>query len=85
MTGRAYFNEVFFDEAICSVDDLIGGEGDGWRVAQTTLLFERSGIGPDGTFSMLPHPGRRAATSSAAPAMPSTTRRRRSPGSTSRM
>jgi alkylation response protein AidB-like acyl-CoA dehydrogenase len=57
MTGRSYFNEVFFDGALCSVGDVVGGEGAGWRVAQTTLRFEKAGIGPDGTFSMLPHPG----------------------------
>ena len=57
MTGRAWFNEVFIDEAVASADDVVGGVGGGWRVAQTTFLFERSGIGPDGTYSMLPHPG----------------------------
>lgn len=60
MTGRAFFNEVFIDEAVASVDDVVGGEGQGWRVAQTTLYFERSGIGPDGTHSMVPNPGTRA-------------------------
>ena len=60
MTGKAYFNEVFLDEAVASAADVVGGEGEGWRVAQTTLLFERSGIGPDGTFSMIPHPGPKA-------------------------
>lgn len=57
MTGRAWFNEVFIDEAVCSVADVVGGIGDGWRVAQTTMAFERSGIGAGGTFSMLPNPG----------------------------
>jgi alkylation response protein AidB-like acyl-CoA dehydrogenase len=45
MTGEAVFNEVFLDDAICEATDLIGGEGNGWAVAQTTLFFERTGIG----------------------------------------
>jgi alkylation response protein AidB-like acyl-CoA dehydrogenase len=57
MTGRSYFNEVFFDGAVCAAQDVVGGEGNGWRIAQTTLRYEKAGIGPDGTFSMLPHPG----------------------------
>jgi alkylation response protein AidB-like acyl-CoA dehydrogenase len=42
MTGRAYFNEVFLTDARVGADDLIGGEGNGWAVANTTLAFERS-------------------------------------------
>jgi alkylation response protein AidB-like acyl-CoA dehydrogenase len=48
MTGDAVFNEVFFDDAECDVADLIGGAGNGWAVTQTTLFFERSGIGAGG-------------------------------------
>lgn len=49
MTGRALFNEVFLSDA--RVDDaaLIGGEGNGWAVANTTLMFERAGLGAGGT------------------------------------
>ena len=43
MTGRALFNEVFFDDAIVDDADLIGGLNSGWAVANTTLLFERTG------------------------------------------
>jgi alkylation response protein AidB-like acyl-CoA dehydrogenase len=51
MTGRSYFNEVFFSDARIPAEDLIGGEGNGWAVANTTLAFERalSGGGEIGT------------------------------------
>ncbi len=45
MTGRALFNEVFIDEARVPHANVIGEVGDGWRVANTTLMVERSGIG----------------------------------------
>ena len=41
MTGTSEFNEVFFDEAVCSADDLVGAPGDGWKVAMGLLGFER--------------------------------------------
>jgi alkylation response protein AidB-like acyl-CoA dehydrogenase len=44
MNGAAHFNEVFFDEARVPHANLIGGEGDGWSVAVSTLAFERSGL-----------------------------------------
>ena len=45
MTGRALFNEVFIEEARVSSANILGGRGNGSRVANTTLAFERSGIG----------------------------------------
>jgi alkylation response protein AidB-like acyl-CoA dehydrogenase len=45
MTGRALFNEVFLTEARVPHDAIIGGENNGWAVANTTLMFERASIG----------------------------------------
>ena len=45
MTGEAEFNEVFLDDVGLDADALIGEPGDGWNVAVTTLLNERSAIG----------------------------------------
>ena len=39
--GSAEFNEVFFNDARCPKDDVVGGVGNGWKVANTTLGFER--------------------------------------------
>lgn len=41
LTGTSEFNEVFFDEACCAADDIVGKAGDGWRVAMGLLGFER--------------------------------------------
>lgn len=59
-TGHAIFNEVFIEEAVVDDADLIGGEGNGWAVTQTTLLFERTGIGAAGGFAGFPFPGRKS-------------------------
>jgi alkylation response protein AidB-like acyl-CoA dehydrogenase len=45
MTGQAEFSEVYLTEARVADDDRIGDVGDGWRVAMTTLLNERTSIG----------------------------------------
>ncbi len=39
--GSADFNEVFFTGARCPRANVIGGENNGWKVAMTTLGFER--------------------------------------------
>ncbi|MHB1140093.1 MAG: acyl-CoA dehydrogenase family protein, partial [Microthrixaceae bacterium] len=57
MTGQAVFNEVFLDDVVCTDADLIGAPGDGWRITQTTLFFERTGIGAGGAHSAFPGPG----------------------------
>ena len=41
LTGTSEFNEVFFDEAVCDVTDIVGEPGDGWKVAMGLLGFER--------------------------------------------
>ena len=51
MTGDAEFNEVFFTDVRIPDSDRLGPEGDGWRVATTTLMNERvalSGAGSTG-------------------------------------
>jgi alkylation response protein AidB-like acyl-CoA dehydrogenase len=45
MTGNTMFSEVFFTDAIVADAALIGGENNGWTVANTTLFHERSGMG----------------------------------------
>jgi alkylation response protein AidB-like acyl-CoA dehydrogenase len=45
ITGEAEFNEVFFTDARLPDSARIGAEGDGWRVAVTTLMNERVSIG----------------------------------------
>jgi len=44
MTGGTEFNELFIKDARISNDNLVGGEGNGWMVALTTLMNERSGL-----------------------------------------
>ena len=48
MTGRALFNEVFLTEARVADDAVIGDVNQGWAVANTTLMFERAGLGSGG-------------------------------------
>ncbi|MFV0526040.1 MAG: acyl-CoA dehydrogenase family protein, partial [Acidimicrobiales bacterium] len=39
--GSTEFNEVFFSDARCPADNVVGGVNGGWKVAMTTLGFER--------------------------------------------
>ena len=41
INGDAEFNETFFTDARCPQDSLIGGVGDGWKIAMGLLAFER--------------------------------------------
>ena len=44
ITGEPEFNELFFEDARVSDENIVGGEGKGWQVAITTLMFERSNL-----------------------------------------
>ena len=39
--GTAEFCEVFFDDARCPKENVVGGVNNGWKVANSTLAFER--------------------------------------------
>jgi alkylation response protein AidB-like acyl-CoA dehydrogenase len=45
ITGEAEFNEIFLEGAHVPDENLVGGEGNGWNVAITTLMHERAGLG----------------------------------------
>ena len=42
ITGEAEFNELFLEQARVPESNIIGGEGNGWAVAITTLMHERA-------------------------------------------
>jgi len=41
INGESHFNEVFIDNAKVPVHNLLAGEGQGWKVMQTALAYER--------------------------------------------
>lgn len=41
LDGMAGFAEIFFDDVQVTRDHLIGGEGEGWKIAMATAGFER--------------------------------------------
>ena len=49
ITGDAEFNEVFFNDARIPDTMRVGDEGDGWRVAITTLMNERVSLSGAGS------------------------------------
>jgi alkylation response protein AidB-like acyl-CoA dehydrogenase len=44
ITGEAPFNELFIDGARIPAANVVGGVGNGWKVALTTLMNERAGL-----------------------------------------
>jgi alkylation response protein AidB-like acyl-CoA dehydrogenase len=44
ITGEAEFNELFIDGARIPDENIVGGVGNGWPVAITTLMHERAGL-----------------------------------------
>jgi alkylation response protein AidB-like acyl-CoA dehydrogenase len=54
MTGDSHFNEVFFTDVRVPKDQIVGRRGDGWKVANALLLYERDDLGdPDATLTRL--------------------------------
>jgi len=45
MTGNSSFGEIFLDDVRVPVDNRVGAENDGWRIARTSLGHERSTAG----------------------------------------
>src|ERR1700733_4382168 len=45
ITGEPEFNELFLDGARVPSENVLGGIGNGWKVALTTLMNERAGLG----------------------------------------
>ncbi len=45
ITGEAHFNEVFLTEARVPAANMLGEPGQGWRVLQTALAYERVALG----------------------------------------
>jgi alkylation response protein AidB-like acyl-CoA dehydrogenase len=48
MNGHASFNQVFFTDAEVPPEHLVGALGEGWKVANTTLMHERRGFDASG-------------------------------------
>jgi alkylation response protein AidB-like acyl-CoA dehydrogenase len=44
ITGGSEFNELFIDGARIPDENVLGGVGNGWKVALTTLMNERAGL-----------------------------------------
>jgi alkylation response protein AidB-like acyl-CoA dehydrogenase len=42
ITGEPEFNELFIEEARIPEENIVGGEGNGWAVAITTLMHQRA-------------------------------------------
>ena len=52
ITGEAEFNELFIENAYVPDENVVGGEGNGWMVAITTLMNERAGLGASAALGL---------------------------------
>jgi alkylation response protein AidB-like acyl-CoA dehydrogenase len=52
ITGEAEFNELFIEDAYVPEENVVGGEGNGWMVAITTLMNERAGLGASAALGL---------------------------------
>jgi alkylation response protein AidB-like acyl-CoA dehydrogenase len=52
ITGEAEFNELFIEGAYVPDENVVGGEGNGWMVAITTLMNERAGLGASAALGL---------------------------------
>ena len=52
ITGEGEFNEVFMEEARIPDANVVGGVGNGWMVAITTLMNERAGLGASAALGL---------------------------------
>ena len=52
ITGEAEFNELFIEDAYVPDENVVGGEGNGWMVAITTLMNERAGLGASAALGL---------------------------------
>ena len=57
ITGEAEFNEVYLTDARIPDANRVGAVGEGWRVALTTLMNERTSIGGSGGTQAVPRGG----------------------------
>ncbi len=52
ITGEAEFNELFIENAYVPDENVVGGVGNGWMVAITTLMNERAGLGASAALGL---------------------------------
>ena len=65
ITNEAHFNEVFITDARVSDANRLGDPGEGWRVLQTALAYERSTMGDNARGPRQPGVGERDQTEDA--------------------
>jgi alkylation response protein AidB-like acyl-CoA dehydrogenase len=53
ITGESEFNELFIEGAYVPDANVVGGEGNGWMVAITTLMNERAGLGASAALGLM--------------------------------